>query len=330
MASLQNPQTFESTPVSVSTGAGEFVAPFIAAAYADASGTVGTLQAVNVTITGIDRIFDVTLTQSESAKILNAFQITDISAGYGESALAEIKVDMKAGAKTAFVEALATAMLKEPAANADAAGASLYQWLKAESRKDTVDALSYDTLINLLEASDLLSYDIAIDASGGATNMFEAMDAGAAAYRKAIAMQIPESNYNAYVPVSDGSALNNEDIAGLNFLPLVHDDKLVLVFDFTVGEYGWANAAPTSGAKMARAVNDASVATGTNTSSGSGMAEESTYTSVGNGSVYADGTLLFTAPSKRRVALKLKMQKAEGSGALPLAGALSDSVELQA
>lgn len=303
----------------VSTDASNgLIVPFIAELCADASGTVGTLQQVSVTMSGIDEVFDVEVAAADAIKILNAFRITDISAGYGEDARAEVKVDMKNS--STFAEGLAAAIAAGPVARNASGSPTLYSWLKAESRKDTVDLLSYDSLANLLEASDLLSYDIAIDASGAAVNMYNAMDgsgASAPLFRKAIFTQIAKANIDAYLGVSDGNNINEDDVTQLDFLPLLKGDKMTFVFDVTVGEYDWvAQSAPISGAKITSVVNDASVTSGVSGTYGGSTTTQQAGTVGGtalSGGEYSGlyaptkTQLLFTTPSTRRVAIVVKM-----------------------
>lgn len=332
-------QIAEAAPIyTVQTGeTAGVVVPFVANLYADASGTVGTLQQVTVSMSGIDEVFNVTVAEADAVKILNAFTITDISAGYKESALAEVKVDMKAAGEANFIAGLAAAVADNAsrATSLGVSGESLYAWLKRESRKDTVDLLSYDSLSNLLEASDLLTYDIAVDASGASSNMYDAMNAGSAAYRKAIFAQIAKANIDAYAAPSDGSVQNSEAATGLGFLPLLKGDKLTFVFDVTVGEYGWADAAPTSGAKINSVVNDASTAQPSGDYASSAINQQAGAVSSG---LAADATdyngnnaqLIFTTPSKRRIALVVKMSTGGTAFTKSAAGVPSVSTTLTA
>lgn len=332
-------QIAEVAPVyTVSTGSEGVVVPFVADLYADASGTVGTLQQVTVTMTGIDEVFNVTVSDADAVKILNAFTITDISAGYKEDNRAEVKVDMKEAGESNFIAGLAAAIADNAsrATTAGVSGESLYAWLKRETRKDTVDLLSYDSLANLLEASDLLTYDIAVDASGAASNMFDKMVEGSAAYRKAIFTQISKTNIDEYAAPSDGSVQNSEAATGLGFLPLLKGDKLTFVFDVTVGEYTMnSDVAPSSGAKINSVVNDASTAapsgdyasSGTNQQAGaisSGVAPDATDYNGDN------AQLLFTTPSKRRIALVVQMSTGGAAFSKSEAGVPSVSTTLSA
>ena len=313
-----NAQTSEVATVSISTGANPstdrgLIVPFVADLYVDASGTVGTLQEVAVTMTGIDQIFNVTLSAADSVKILNSFEIADTDNG----AEAGVSVGMK---NEANFEAGLIAALDGTTVSTSAGGASLYDYLKAESRKDTVDILSYDSLANLLEASDLLTYDIAIDASGGASNMYAAMDGGSAAYRQAIFKQIPQANVESYITPSNGTIKNLEDLGGLAFLPLKKGDKMTFVFDVAVGEYAWANVMPSSGAKINSVINDAATAGWTEAALGSANLPAGGVVGANAAvSTYSGEKLVFTTPSKRRVAITV--QFSSGGGAFSLSDA---------
>jgi len=305
-------QVAESAPSFITTGSARgFIVPFIANMYVDASGTVGTLQEVTVTMTGIDQIFDVVLSEEDSVKILNAFQVSDEDAGLAQNA-ANVVVTMRSDQQNSFIEGLTAALTGTTVSTQDAAK-DLYAYLKSESRKDTVDILSYDSLANLLEASDLLAYDIAIDASGGATNMFSAMESGSESYRNAIFKQIPKSNVHAYLSPSDGTASNLESVSSIDFLPLLKGDKLTFVFDVTVGEYGWDNTSPSSGAAITSVVKDAEIAAFSDAATGA----------VNATSTYSGNQLMFTTPSRRRVALTV--QFATGGSAFDLSEAITTS-----
>jgi hypothetical protein len=325
-------QIAEAAPAySVETGTNGVIVPFIADMYVDASGTVGTLQQVSVVMTGIDEVFDVTVSEADAVKILNAFVITDISAGYAESAAAQVNVAMKSRAD--FLDGLAAALAGNPTGENSAE--TLYAWLKRESRKDTVDLLSYDSLVNLLEASDLLTYDVSIDASGASGNMWDAMDGGAAAYRKAIFTQISKANIDAYVTPSDGSEQNSDPASGLGFLPLLKGDKLSFVFDVAVGEYAWDNVAPLSGAKINSVVNDAATANADGSFGGAGTVQQGGSSSTSNvaiGPGYAQNNaqLVFTTPSTRRVAIVVQMTSGSGAFTKSEAGVPSEATLLTA
>ena len=272
-----------------------YVAPYIAAMYADASGQVGLLQQVTVTVTDIDRSFDIELTDTEAVKILKAFKVVDVSAGFLDSSQADVKVDTvtanAAEFKSALMAALGSGDLK------DSEAVTLKNWLKAEARADTVKLLNYNTLSNLLEASDLLEFGIDLDASGGAANMWNAIDSGAAGLRRMLYTQLPIANTHAYAAPSDGSNGSAEIVDTLNFLPLVKGDKLALIFDVTVGKYTAAsNVAPTSGATITSKVNDAQT-----------LPADSTYVDNANVPNKYSQDLVFTRPSRRRVAVKLQM-----------------------
>lgn len=305
-----NAQTSEVATVSISTGSDRgLIVPFVADMYVDASGTVGTLQEVAVTMTGIDQIFNVTLDAADSVKILNSFEIGDTDSG----AAAGVSVSMKNEAD--FEAGLIAALNGSTASTVDSS--SLYTYLKAESRKDTVDILSYDTLANLLEASDLLTYDIAIDASGGASNMYDAMNTGSAQYRQAIFKQIPQTNVETYITPSDGTTKNLEDVGGLAFLPLLKGDKMTFVFDVAVGEYAWGNVMPTSGAKIMSVINDAVTASWADAALSSANLPSGNVGAANAGtSTYSGEKLVFTTPSKRRVAITV--QFSSGGGAFSL------------
>ncbi len=306
-----------SLTVSSNGASGEYVAPFIASLYVDASGKVGVLEQQTVTITGIDSIFDLTATEAQSVKLLRAFKVTDLNAdvaapswGAAGTVSADIQVDMQNGAdfRAALTDVIGMQGLTADHNNGITNYETLYKYLKREAHKDTVDLLSYDSLANMLEGSDLLEFDIKVDASQGAQSMWDAMNSSAKAEaRRAMFTQLPLSNVHEYLNPSDGvNGGHQEEVRILNFLPLLKGDKLSLVFDVTVGEYSFDSVAPTSGAEMYTATQDA----------GAPLANPSVTAADPSGTIsgvsattntYSKGKLTFTVPTRRRIALRVQM-----------------------
>ena len=279
---------------------GVFVAPFIATMCADASGTVGVLQQVTVSIFDIDETFDYSITDNAVCRnILKAFAVTDVSDGSG----ANVQVDMSGDAKVDFHAELTNILLSDDLSNGSV---SLKGWLKNETQADVTKMLSYDTLADLLEANTLQTFAIDLDASGGANDLYEVMDDdGAAAARRTLFTQLTESRVEAYAIPSDGSGNSWENTNKLNFLPLVAGDKLVFVFDVTVGQYSGSNTVPTNGAPISRIQIDNGSAD--NTLSLNGGYTTSTVSS----SIFNNGSLVIYAPTKRRVAVRLEFTGSE-------------------
>lgn len=290
---------------------GVFIAPFIAELNADASGTVGVLQQTTVLITGVDKVIDVTVNETHAKNILKLFEVVDMDSSANKWADVSVNV---VGSEQNFKDALAAAIddVSSGSTSTVFKGVTrygMYGYLYAESYQDTLDQLSYDTLANLLEASDLMTFGIDIDAIGGAKNMYDAINAGSPLNRKALFTQIDEARVEQYLIASDGSGASREGITKLAFLPLLKGDKLVFVFDTKVGD---ATAAYSSGARMTREVNDNSSAANI---SGSGI------TGTAEGTNYSNDTITFTKPSTRRVALQIALTN--GSGAFGVNTSLS-------
>ena len=317
------------TSGSITTDAsnGEYVAPFIASMYADASGEVGSLQQVAVTVYDIDRTFTKELTAADAKKILKAFKVEDqdtaetgvVNADASANVLVSMVNDASGDFKAALVSALAASDCT------DASSTSLTNWLKAEARADTKALLSYDSLANLLEDGDFISFGIALDASGGAKDMWaklSATDASGenkiAARRRALFTQIKKETVQAYATVStDGSGAALEPIATLNFLPLLQGDKLAMIFNVTVGQYTVGGSAPTEGAKLTLKRADAGPGSSSVTDG---------YIGASDVADKYDATLLISKPTLRRVAVKLQM--AAGGAAFPLAARAGNALSL--
>jgi hypothetical protein len=284
-----------SSSIVTDASAGLFVAPYIAAMYADASGTVGLLQQVTVSVFDIDNTFSVTLSDVNAVKIMKAFQVSDVNGTGTDASAADVKVDAVNDASGGFQEALVAALVAGPT---DAASTTLVNWLTAEARADTVALLKYNTLSNLLEASDLLAFSIELDASSGAANMWKKISAttvGNDQLRRMLYTQLPISNTHAYAVPSDSSSGSAEIVETLNFLPLVKGNKLAFIFDVTVGDYSTEGEAPTSGAIVTSTVNDANTTGSSAYVGGANVADKYTQ------------SLIFSRPSRRRVAVTMQM-----------------------
>lgn len=309
----------------------ELIVPFVAAMYADASAHMGVLQRQNVTITGIDDVFDVSCTVAQAVNLLNAFSVRDVDQNglYGLSA--EVAVgftDVSSGFSSALADIIAYA---DAGNSRDSVGTNIHAYLTNETHADLLSALAHDALANMLEASDL-DVQIALDASSGAVNMASELEgegscppANVAQYRKAIFTQIPEYTIEQYLKVSDGSGSTGfEDVSFIHFMPLLTGDVLTFVFDVTVGQYAMAsNIAPGHGANVQRVFRDANTnypqGTGDvswNTpmdvsfnpdASGGYVAQAAVTYNPGTPVGVANGGLTFVSPTKRRVALKVHL-----------------------
>lgn len=298
---------------SVTSSSGNYVAPFIASLNADASGTVGVLETQQVSITGIDNAFSILVTNGQAARLLNAFRITDADLSGGQ--YADVTVTMDPSGQANFLSALTTIL--SSADLKDSSNNSLYSWLKAEARADTVLMLSYDRLANLLEATDLLTFDIAIDASGGASDLYTKMSATDSTTnnrREALFRQIDRTEIEAYLTAStDGIAASLEGVTTLRFLPLKKGSKLTFVFDATVGDYTVKPASPVDGARITAvsssinavsSTSQSTVPTGTINVTNTGLIQTS------------NPALIYSTPSRRRIAVTITLGS-PGTGANP-------------
>jgi hypothetical protein len=330
MSALQNPQVGNTTITLATDAASQtYVAPFIASMYAAADGTVGVLQRANVTVTGVDETFDICLSAADSVKLLNAYRVYKSDAGAIDAVLdtsAGVTVDMRsadaaevfrAAVRAALESALSTGEHMPVDAEQVAAKRTIEAYLKRETYVDTRDQLAFDTLANLLEASDLASFNMELDVSGAAADMYNKMNGegvNAPRYRRTLFTQLPESNTEDYLAPKPSGALadnlNAEPVTDINFLPLRSGDKIYFVFDAVVGEtsmVGGVLAAPTSGAAITREVKDADYADKVQV----GAAGVAGLATLGkNGTEYANGaSLTFSAPTKRRIGVAIKVAK---------------------
>lgn len=346
MSALQNPQ-IGNTSLELSTDAAQqkYIAPFIAQMVADAAGTVGVLQRAAVTITGVDETFNLVLSEADSVKLLNAFRVyktdnlsandgvlTDSSAGVAVDIISSREVDFKAALRAALDSAKSDGQhysvgLADSGEASDLSNCSIENYLKRETYIDTRDQLAYDTLANLLEASDLASFTMQLDVSGAAKNMYDQLNGSgvnAPRYRRTIFTQLPESNTEDYLlpkPTGDLSGnMNAEAVTDINFLPFRSGDRLFFVFDAVVGAAGIDGngmfTAPTSGATIDRVLQDADYQNKVQVGS-EGMAGLATL-NANAGAEYAGqaDTVTFTAPTKRRIGVGIQVAKG-GAPAVP-------------
>lgn len=299
----------------------ELVVPFIAAMYADASANVGVMARQDVTVTGIDNVFDVTTTLQQAVDLLNSFTVQDVD----QAGMLGLSAEVAVGFSNATFQSALAAIISDADLNdnsLDASNVHLHAYLQKETHADLLSALAHDALANMLEASDM-DVNIALDASSGAANMATEFETNAhkEQYLKALFTQIPEYTIEQYLKVSDGSNnLGVEDVSGINFLPLLTGDVLTFVFDVTIGQYD-SNNIPSSGANVQRVFRDASpnypTATGNTAWNVSGditFAADASNSYVEQAAVtpfIMPNGLTFLAPTKRRVALKVTLGTAE-------------------
>ena len=326
-----NPNTLTgSGQQSLSTGNNEYIAPVIAEMYGAASGTYGTLQKSKVTITNIDEIFGYVLSEADSVNLLNMFRVGDADLSGQDGMLdssanvtVSVLMDLSGAFKEVIVKALSNALsegLHKKVNSLDAATNRVPgQYLEMKAYEDTKTSLGYDTLADMVAADDLASFTASLDVSGGAKSLVAKLNANndtTAAARRAMFTQLPEANTETYLTPQDISGIYSaEGINAIDFLPFVVGDKFVCVFDTTIGEttINENTVAPGKGAAITRVAMDAYVPN---------IKEQATEGAAGGNLIvddasneFADGTLRFSAPTRRRIALALMVSReADSSG----------------
>ncbi len=310
---------------SLFTQEGQYVAPVIAEMYGATAGSLGAMERAKVTITNIDEVFSYILSEQQSIGILNLFSVADADQSgdaniFDSSANVTVGIrDLSGSFKPVIVEALGAALSSGPHRDvntpASAANCTPAVYLRRQAYDDTMASLRFDTLANLLAADDLASFTCSLDVSGGASSLVAKLAGASAEQRKALFTQLPESNSEKYLNAEDLSGINAaEDLPGLNYLPFVVGDKFVFVFDTTVGATTIAEntAIPSSGAVITRAGADAGVFTNSAEAlagaAGGLLAGSFGEAGATNGG-YADGSLRFSAPTRRRIALALMVTR---------------------
>lgn len=331
-SNLANPQTNagagQTGSGTKSTEAGQYIAPVIAVMNADASGTYGVLQRAKVTITNIDETFDYILSEAQSASLMNLFRVADadisrVNNTLDASANVDVSLNLADGdnfrtmIRTALSGALSsTASLK---VNSGAVSTNLTpsDYLAYQAYKDALNALKYDTLADMLGADDFASFNMSLDMCGGAISLADKLAAAQAAIRKTLYTQLPETNTEKYLAPSGRTDLSNgvfaaENVSVINFLPFVVGDKIVFVFDVTVGA-ATANANGTlndvTGGPAVTRVNADGALVPSNTESASSGAGALVNEQFAAGQIGYAGSLTFSAPTRRRIALALMISR---------------------
>jgi hypothetical protein len=299
-----------------------FVAPFVSRMYAGASGEVGTLTQTTVTILDIDKVFDVDLSGADAVDFLSGFAVRDMDVSSGGvdavyDPSAHVIVSMRDGtAKDDFQAALLKALN-----NAKYSTTSISDYLTTETQTDVTRLLNYDGLANLLEASVLQRFGIVLDTSNGSYNMWDTMNNGTEAQRRALFTQLTEDRVHLYSTVSgDGVNVSRERVAVMNFLPLKDDDTLALVWDVIVGDYAGDNTAPTSGSVITRRAGD--YAPGTTLPYSATVANVENYIIGGTNSAQfnnTNGSVSITRPTLRRIGVRIKVKTASAATAFTVA-----------
>ena len=340
-SNLSNPQTSQNGAgqtggSTASTQAGQYIAPVIAVMNADASGNYGVLQRAKVTITNIDETFNYILSEEQSASLMNLFRVADadisrVNNTLDSSANVDVSLNLagldgdnfKLMIRTALSGALSsTASLK---VNSGAVSTNLTpsQYLEYQAYKDALNALKYNKLADMLGADDFASFNMSLDMCGGAISLVDKLAAASAAIRKTLYTQLPEDNTEKYLAPSGSTDLSNgvfaaENVSVINFLPFVVGDKIVFVFDVTVGEATAAGNGTLSGVTGGPAItrengDGALVPSNTQSaSSGAGALVNEQFT-AGAAAVGYAGSLTFSAPTRRRIAMALMISRQTAS-----------------
>jgi hypothetical protein len=187
--------------------------------------------------TGIDAVFEYILTEEDSVRLLNTFNVRDTNVfpsplyavdqeGYTtEQDSLHFEVDL--AHKPEFMDILRTTM----AVAAQTTGKTLptvKAYFEEEMRMELNLQLQQSGLIDMLEASNVSDVAVDLDISGGAYSMADAIDASGAhanLKRKQFLTQIPLATLRSYM---------GEAQPFLGFLPLRGADSMTFVFDVNV------------------------------------------------------------------------------------------------
>lgn len=197
----------------------------------DASGTASIETLIQSTVSmGYDISFGIVLEEAAAAKIANGFAVSGGADSFAVGMDSATAADFKAALKAAI----------EAATNAAAAPLTLQKVLYNDALATLKDVWS-DLLANVLESDWQLN--VAVGYEAGANNMHADLSAAAPAVRRAIASQLPESNFALYMDASE-----NPTTAAL---PLKKGDTIVFLFDVTTALISRGNSKVNSSAVTA-------------------------------------------------------------------------------
>jgi hypothetical protein len=191
-------------PNTVSTDATTFVAPFYANMDVSANSELNVAKQQTVTMK-YDLSFNVTLTEADSAKLVNSFVLHQDASG---ALVADISNNEE------FRLVIHNVIKDATNSNTKGLATALYDNIMTD-----LSGVYGDDIANQLQSNFKLT--VLVDASGGALNLWNDF-AAEPEYATTIALQVPNSNYLAYCDVSEN--------IHTNALPLLNGDKLVFLF----------------------------------------------------------------------------------------------------
>ncbi len=205
---------------------------------------VGVADQQQVAFTGIESILEKTLTLEESIKLLSCFSISEKNTAPADgndatSNLAPV-YDVNLGNETDFKSILvklfeeATQVNGETVSSGDTASAMLSDNVRSYLNS----LLASNGLLDLLEASNVMSISVDMKKAEGALDMYEVIRGNRATRVDANAARAKRRLFLSQIPLSTISGYIKEGTQDLDFLPLKGGDSMTFVFDITV-------AAPT-------------------------------------------------------------------------------------
>jgi hypothetical protein len=190
-------------PNTVSTDATTFVAPFYANMDVSANSELNVATQQTVTMK-YDLSFNVTLTEADSAKLVNSFVLSQDASG---ALVADISNNEE-------FRLVIHNVIRDASGNNKVLATTLYDNIMTD-----LSGVYGDDIANQLQSNFKLT--VLVDASGGALNLWNDF-AAEPEYAATIALQVPNSNYLAYCDASEN--------IHTNALPLLNGDKLVFLF----------------------------------------------------------------------------------------------------
>lgn len=210
------------------------VSPFKAFYDGTTTASIGVTEMTNQQFfTGIDAVFEYVLTEADSVKLLNCFEVVDTNEDVDSSGANLWSIETSQDTANITVGLVNGADFKTVIETIIAGGnqvtgkqlSSAKKYFEEEMRVELNLQLKNSGLLDMLEASNVSNVVVTLDNAGGAQSMYDEITGGSAANRLKLLTQIPYSTLDSYF---------GEVQPSVHYLPLKGADSFTFVFDVTV------------------------------------------------------------------------------------------------
>ncbi len=210
------------------------VSPFKADYTGSTTASIGVTEMTNQQFfTGIDAVFEYVLTEAQSVKLLNCFEVVDTNEDVDASGANLWSVQTAQDTANITVDLVSQADFKEVLESIITDGSQVTgkqllnakRYFEEEMRVELNLQLKNSGLLDMLEASNVSNVVVTLDNAAGAQSMYDEITQGTAANRLKLLTQIPYSTLDSYF---------GEVQPSVHYLPLKGADSFTFVFDVNV------------------------------------------------------------------------------------------------